>query len=225
MLNYEVDGKLLKDYVPPGTVLDSFDGKTYLSLVGFKFCRTKLFGSLSIPFHSDFEEVNLRFYVRRRVGDEERRGVVFIAEIVPKPAVAHLARLVYGEHYISLPMRHRVGREGVRSALYEWQFNGGWSKLFAIAAAGPAPAEAGSLEQFITEHYWGYSAKKNGSSLEYNVSHVPWKVWPSATAGFEGDARGLYGPELGTVLERRPDFAFLVDGSSVVVFRGKNLRI
>src|SRR5712692_10177652 len=108
MLNYQVDPHLLAKYVPSGTVLDSFRGKTYVSLVGFRFCRTKLFGSLAVPFHSDFEEVNLRFYVRRREGNENRRGVVFIAEIVPKRMVAATARLAYGENYIRLPMRHNV---------------------------------------------------------------------------------------------------------------------
>src|SRR5580704_9520189 len=104
MLNYAVDRALLESYVPRGTALDSYAGKTYLSLVAFQFRRTKLFGSLAIPFHSDFDEINLRFYVRR--GD--RRGVVFIAEIVPKWAIAKVARLVYGENYICLPMQHRV---------------------------------------------------------------------------------------------------------------------
>src|SRR5271165_5937221 len=103
MLNYEVDPELLNRRIPPGTMLDSFDGKTYLSLVGFQFRNTKLFGFLPIPLHADFEEVNLRFYVRRKQGNEDRRGVVFVAEIVPKRAVAEVARLAYGENYISLP--------------------------------------------------------------------------------------------------------------------------
>ena len=112
MVNYEVDAKLLNDYVPPGTVLDSFDGRTYVSLVGFQFRRTSLFGALPVPFHRDFEEINLRFYVRHKEGNEDRRGVVFIAEIVPKWAIAKVARIVYGENYIRLSMKHRVDKTG-----------------------------------------------------------------------------------------------------------------
>jgi uncharacterized protein YqjF (DUF2071 family) len=93
MLNYEVDPELLRVYVPVGTEIDSFAGKTYVSLVGFRFLHTRLFGKCAIPFHSDFDEVNLRFYVRRREGTTMRRGVVFIREIVPKWAVAQDARL------------------------------------------------------------------------------------------------------------------------------------
>jgi uncharacterized protein YqjF (DUF2071 family) len=225
MLNYEVDGKLLNDYLPAGTALDSFDGRTYVSLVGFHFRQTKLFGSLPIPFHANFDEVNLRFYVRRKVGNEERRGVVFIAEIVPKRAVAQIARLAYGENYICLPMKHRVNTKGAtKTAEYEWKLNGAWCKLHAHATVAPMPAREGSLEQFITEHYWGYSTQRKGSSLEYNVSHVPWNIWTSTVAGFEGDASALYGPELGEVLQRRPDSAFIADGSPVIVFTGQKIQ-
>jgi uncharacterized protein len=145
MLNYEVDGRLLHDYVPRGTVLDSFAEKTYVSLVGFQFRRTRLFGSLPIPFHTDFEEVNLRFYVRRKDGKDERRGVVFIAEIVPKRVVAQVARLAYRENYICLPMKHRIDiNGGSQTAEYHWRRKGVWSKLYAQATGAPAPAEEGS---------------------------------------------------------------------------------
>jgi uncharacterized protein YqjF (DUF2071 family) len=225
MLNYEVDRKLLEGYVPAGTVLDSFDGRTYVSLVAFQFRNTKLFGSLAIPFHADFDEVNLRFYVRRNDRNEDRRGGVFIAEIVPKWAVAKIARLAYGENYVCLPMKHCVNMNGAtKTAEYGWQLNGAWCRLYAQTSVAPAHAEEGSLEQFITEHYWGYSAQRNGDALEYHVSHVPWNVWTSSAAGFEGDASGLYGLELGRVLRRRPDSAFIADGSPVIVSTGKRIR-
>jgi uncharacterized protein YqjF (DUF2071 family) len=123
-------------------------------MVGFQFRKTKLFGSLPVPFHSNFDEVNLRFYVRRKEGDENRRGVVFIAEIVPMRAVAQIARLAYGENYICLPMKHSVNMNGeTKAAEYQWQVNGAWCKLFAHSTIAPAPARDGSLEQFITELY------------------------------------------------------------------------
>jgi uncharacterized protein YqjF (DUF2071 family) len=225
MVNYEVDPKLLNDYVPPGTALDSYDGRTYVSLVGFQFRRTKLFGALPVPFHRDFDEINLRFYVRHKEGNEDRRGVVFIAEIVPKWAIAKVARIVYGENYVRLPMKHRIDTTGTTvTAEYEWQQRGAWSKIYVHASGNPAPAADGSLEQFITEHYWGYSKQRNSGSLEYRVSHVPWNVWRSTAAGFEGDATSLYGFELGRVLQRPPDSAFIADGSLVSVLTGKKIQ-
>jgi uncharacterized protein YqjF (DUF2071 family) len=221
MLNYEVEPGLLNRYVPPGTVLDSFQGRTYLSLVGFRFCHTKLLGCFPVPFHSNFDEVNLRFYVRRKAGCDDRRGVVFIAEVVPMRAIAAIARIVYGENYQHFPMRHRIETEGVsRIAEYQWQLGHHWCGLSAQTLGPPAYPQEGSLEQFITEHYWGYATRRSGGCLEYHVSHASWQVWANANAGFEGDASPLYGGELANVLQRRPDCAFVADGSPVIVFRG-----
>jgi uncharacterized protein YqjF (DUF2071 family) len=222
ILNYEVEPRLLTHYVPLGTSLDSFMGRTYISLVGFRFCHTKLFGYLSVPFHTDFDEVNLRFYVRRKDGADDRRGVVFIAEVVPRRAIATMARLVYGENYKCLPMKHRIDTELLKkTAEYQLQISDQRCSLSAQAVGLPARPAEGSLEQFITEHYWGYSAQRTGGSVEYHVEHVPWQVWATTKAGFEGDASTLYGRELATIIQRQPDCAFMAEGSPVVVYTGK----
>ncbi len=225
MLNYEVEPSLLNRYVPPGTTVDSYQGRTYISLVGFRFCRTKLFGRFPIPLHANFDEVNLRLYVRRKEAGEGRRGVVFIAEVVPKRAIATIARLVYDENYVRLPMRHEIeANESGKSAEYEWKIGGQWCRLSAQTDGVSKHPQEGSLEQFITEHYWGYSARRGGGSLEYHVSHPPWEVWPTIAAGFEGDATALYGCELATILQRRPDCAFVAEGSPVIVFKGNRVE-
>jgi uncharacterized protein YqjF (DUF2071 family) len=230
MLNYEVEPSLLRRHVPPGTSLDSFEGKTYLSLVGFRFCHSKLLGRFAVPFHGDFDEVNLRFYVRRKDrGDdrtgEDRRGVVFIAEVVPSRAIAATARLLYGENYQYSRMRHRIEMgEHSKTTEFQWKVGGQWCTLSAQTTGLPARPREGSLEQFITEHYWGYSTQGNGGCLEYHVSHVPWQVWAAPMARFEGDASTLYGSELATVLQRSPDCTFVADGSPVIVFKGNRLQ-
>jgi uncharacterized protein YqjF (DUF2071 family) len=225
MLNYEVEPTLLDRYVPAGTTLDTHLGRTYMSLVGFRFCQTKLFGRLPVPFHANFDEVNLRFYVRRKEGGEDRRGVVFIAEVVPRRAIAATARFLYGENYRYCPMRHRIETEGLNTtAEYRWQVGDQWCRLWAQTTGPPARPQEGSLEQFIAEHYWGYSAQRIRSSLEYHVAHVPWQVWAADSAGFEGEAVALYGNELSTVLRRRPDWAFVADGSLVRVFTGRTVQ-
>src|ERR1700724_4822397 len=138
MLNFAVECELLNRYVPAGTSLDSFNGRTYISLVGFRFCRTKLLGRFPVPFHTDFDEVNLRFYVRRNEGDEHRRGVAFIAEVVPKQAVATVARLLYGENYLCLPMKHQICTEGSKkTAKYQCQVKNQWCQLTAQAIGAP----------------------------------------------------------------------------------------
>lgn len=174
MLNYAVDPSLLEHRVPKGTVLDSFGGKTYVSLVGFRFCGTKLYGSFPIPFHSNFEEVNLHFYVRREIGSERRRGVVFIAEIVPRLAVAQIARLAYGENYVCLPMKHSISSgKTMKSATYEWRLNNECCGMTARANSPPILPAEDSLERFITEHYWGYSTSPSAASLRVPCGAPP----------------------------------------------------
>ncbi|MGA8270188.1 MAG: DUF2071 domain-containing protein [Candidatus Sulfotelmatobacter sp.] len=225
MLNYEVNPDLLSRYVPAGTFLDSFRGRTYISLVGFRFCRTRLLGRFPIPFHTEFDEVNLRFYVRRREGGEDRRGVVFIAEVVPKHLIAATARLAYGENYTCPPMRHRITTEGPnKTAEYQWRIGEQWCKLSAQTIGSPKHPDEASLEQFITEHYWGYSSQRTGGCVEYHVAHAPWRVWATSVAGFEGEASSLYGDELGALIKQRSDSAFVADGSPVIVFKGRKIQ-
>jgi len=216
MLNYRVDPAILDKFVPRGTELDSFEGATYVSVVGFQFLRTRIFGVVPIPFHVNFDEVNLRFYVRRRDGQEIRRGVVFVKEIVPRRAIAYAARWCYGEKYFACPMRHSISGTD-SSAGYEWKFLGKWCAVSAEASgAAFFPAE-GSLEQFITEHYWGYSTKRDGKCAEYRVSHVRWRVRKASQAWFKGHGGALYGAGFGEYLRPSPDSAFIAEGSEIQV--------
>jgi hypothetical protein len=224
MLNYEIDPALLQPFVPRGTELDSFNGKTYLSLVGLRFARTKLFGSVSVPFHENFDEVNLRIYVRRREGSELRRGVTFIREIVSLPAVTLLARIAYAENYTTLPLRHSINlTDSGGSIEYTWKLDRQQFRILAQTEGTSSQATEGSLEQFISEHYWGYTQHRH-SSLEYHATHEPWRIWRATNAEFEGDGRILYGSELGSVLTQPPRSAFIADGSAVLVYAARRIE-
>ena len=215
MLNYAVDEALLRPFVPGGTELDQHEGAAYVSLIGFEFNKTQMLGR-PVPFHQSFEEVNLRFYVRRGT----RRGVVFIRELVPKFAVTAVARLVYGENYSCVPMGHRLESEPSGSyAEFSWgSGDGGCLISGKIRNEGSLPDE-GSLSQFITEHYWGY-ALRAGRTVEYQVDHPQWQVREAISAKFSGDGGRYYGSEFAKVLARTPDSAFFADGSEVTVFKG-----
>jgi len=228
MLNYRVDASLLEPFVPRGTTLDLWRGTAYVSLVGFLFRDTRVLG-VPIPLHRDFEEVNLRFYVRREAGGEARRGVTFIKEIVPRRAIAIVARLAYNEPYVALPMRHTIAAQAnddtaPSTARYEWRQRTGWSALTVEATGVAAPLEAGSEAEFITEHYWGYTRQRDGSTVEYHVTHPRWRTWAVSAAVVQGDLAALYGAELGAVLQRPPDSAFLAEGSAIAVHAPTRLR-
>ncbi|MEZ4455304.1 MAG: DUF2071 domain-containing protein [Gemmatimonadales bacterium] len=225
MLNYEVPESLLAPLVPRGTELDRHGGRLFASIVGFRFLGTRVRG-IPIPFHADFEEVNLRFYVRRAVGGEWRRAVVFVRELVPKRAVAWVARLVYNEPYRRVPMSHRLsGRVGGAPAevRYGWRADGQAGGVGGSLAAAPRPLERPSDAEFITEHYWGYTRQRDGGTIEYEVRHPPWDVADLVGARVEGDLARVYGPEWAELLVEPPRTAFYAVGSSVAVYPGERI--
>jgi len=219
MLNYLVHPAVLAPFVPAGTELDDWQGRTFVSVVGFLFLDTRVLG-VAVPGHRDFAEVNLRFYVRRHAADGVRRGVVFLKEIVPRWAVAAAARLLYGEKYVALPMRHEVTPD---HATYLWRHRGAWNGLHLVPLGEPAAAGPGSEEEFITEHYWGYSRRRGGGTVEYRVEHPRWRVWSAEMAILECNATALYGAQFASALAASPSSAFLADGSPVIVYRARRL--
>jgi uncharacterized protein YqjF (DUF2071 family) len=225
MLNYAVDPALLTPLVPRGTELDQFGGKTFISFVGFRFFSTRFFG-FPIPFHRNFEEVNLRFYVRRREAGVVKRGVVFIQELVPRRAIAVVARFAYHENYRALPMTHQIETVGDGLTVqYTWRHEERSSSLSVFAKGTPRAMTEGSEEQFIAEHHWGYCRQPDGGTLEYHVEHPPWRVWDVEQAHFSGDAAALYGDEFASVVAGLPHSAFLGEGSPVRVHRGWRLDL
>lgn len=224
MLNYEIEPSVLVPYVPRGTELDLWNGKHLVSVVGFLFVRTRVFG-IPIPFHRNFEEVNLRIYVRRKAEDGWRRGVVFIKEIVPRAAIALTARKLYNEPYIALPMAHRIEVESgaVKSAEYTWRFGGRQNGLKLTAGGKAQLLTEDSEAEFITEHYWGYNAQPDGSTLEYRVEHPRWRVYDVADAKLDCDVAGLYGEQFCESTSRKSSSAFLAEGSAVTVYKGMRL--
>ena len=222
LLNYDVDPALLAPRVPAGTELDPWDGRHAVSLVGFRFLETRVLG-VPVPLHRDFEEVNLRFYVRRRVEAGWRRGVVFVRELVPLTALAAVARLVYGEPYSAVRMGHAIDPSAGRVA-YSWRWRGAWYSLSTEASGKAALPSPGSDAGYITEHFWGYTRTRSGKTREYAVEHPPWPVRMAERVRTSGPWADLYGPELGQLLEGTPRSTFVAEGSPIVVRRPTLLR-
>jgi hypothetical protein len=198
-----------------------------MSVVGFQFLNTRVLG-MSIPFHRNFEEVNLRFYVRRNTSEGWRRAVVFVKELVPRALIALTARVVYGENYIALPMKHRIKVDNDdaqmgRQVLYSWNLYGREDHLRLNVRGEAHEPVPGSEEEFITEHYWGYTRRKNRGTMEYQVMHPRWRVWTAQDAQLKCDAAELYGNQFAECLQASPDSALLADGSEVTVFKGISL--
>lgn len=218
MLNYEVEPEILKPHLPAGTELDLWQGKALVTMVGFMFLNTKVLG-IKWPWHVNFEEVNLRFYVKHFNGKEWKRGAVFISEIVPKHIIPIVANNLYNEHYQAMPMRHSFTAlpDQQTEFLYEWKFKNKWNKLGALVNDERLPMQPGSAEAFIFEHYWGYNKLNERKTLEYQVEHPSWKIRKVRSSFFEADIEALYGAAFKPYLETEPFSAFFADGSEVAV--------
>jgi len=217
LLNWRVDAAMLQPHVPAGTELDPWEGEHWVSLVGFRFLNLAVKGLPAIG-HRDFPEINLRFYVRREVDGEVRRGVVFLRELTPRRIVEWVARAVYNEPYSTLPMRARAEES---QTAYELELDGNPQRMAVTPTGDWRGPEA--MEEFFIEHYWGYNRRADGSTMEYEVAHPKWRVRTAALMQFDLDVETLYGPEWAKVLSAEPDSVVLSAGSEVAVYSGELL--
>lgn len=224
MLNYEADSPALQKYLPAGTELDPWNGKYLISIVGLLFLNTRVLG-VPVPFYRNYEQVNLRFYVRRRSNSDWKRGTVFVKQIVPKRAIALVAQQVYREKFVAMPMTHaletRHTQAQPRRVSYQWLHRRDWNRMSVQVSGEPALPSPGSPEEFVAEHYWGYNRLPNGATLEYQVERSQWRLWQAEQAELVCDVAGIYGPEFVESLKGPPVSAFLSEGSDVAVHKGR----
>lgn len=224
MVNYAIDPEVLKPYVPYNTELDFWDGKCYVSLIGFMFVDTKVL-KLRIPFHINFEEINLRFYVKYGDNVDYKRGVVFIKEIVPRPALTFVANLLYNENYETMPTRHSwVEGDDTLTVEYGWK-KGGWNTVKVVADKTPVDIKPQSEEEFITEHFWGYTKINDFATSEYEVAHPRWQIYPIKEYEVDVDFSNVYGSDFAFLKDVQPLSVYLAEGSEILVRQGAKLKI
>jgi uncharacterized protein YqjF (DUF2071 family) len=223
MANFLIEPEILKKYIPCRAELDSFNGQYYVSLVGFLFTNTSVKG-VSFPFHTTFEEVNLRFYVRYKEEGIWKRGVVFMKEIVPKRIITFIANTIYKENYETHKMEHIWDISGSELEItYKWKMKNTWNYIKASAAKENSEIIEGSEEEFITEHYWGYTHINDSCMGEYQVIHPKWKVHKVNKYDINCSTGELYGKEFIETLENAPVSVFLAEGSPIEVYKKKKI--
>lgn len=224
MINFEADPAVLKAYLPAHTELDTWNNTSYVSLVGFLFQDTRVKG-ISLPGHRTFEEVNLRFYVRYKQDGSWKRGVVFVKELVPKPLITFVANTIYKEKYATHIMEHSWEYPDAHTlkVAYKWKVNNEWNHLTATALQATQPIITGSEEEFITEHYWGYTRVNDVTTGEYQVTHPQWHTHPVTSFDYHCSTRALYGADFENMLQQTPRSALLAAGSAIAVMPGKKI--
>jgi hypothetical protein len=221
-INYKIDAKLLEKHLPIGTEMDLWNGQCYISLIGFMFENVKVLG-IKIPFHVNFEEVNLRFYVKRLENGIWKRGVVFVKEIVPKHAITLVANTLYNEHYQTLPMRHeRIGKDNTLDFKYSWKKSKQWHSISASTKKELLPIENNSEAEFISEHYYGYTKASESKTVEYEVRHPKWQQLEVIDYNVTIDFQSVYGNEFAFLQNLKPDSCFMAKGSKITI-EGKSI--
>ena len=216
MANYEIEPSTLAPYLPKGVELDFYNNKTYVSLVGFMFKNTRLFG-LPIPFFGSFEEINLRFYVKKIENRKTKKGVVFINETVPFKIVALLANKLYKEHYISIPTKNSIDITENKDIKFEWKINDRWNSLAVKSDTNKYKIEQGTIEEFIFERYFGFTKLSDTSTQEYKIHHPKWMTHKILNSHINCDFRSMYGDSFSILNNQTPDSILLAEGSQVSV--------
>jgi uncharacterized protein YqjF (DUF2071 family) len=216
MANYEIEPSILEPYLPKGVELDFFNNKTYVSLVGFMFNKTRLFG-VPIPFFGSFEEINLRFYVRKVENRKIKKGVVFINETVPFKVVALLANKLYKEHYISIPTKNTIDITEHKNIKYEWKVGNKWNSIAVKSDTDKYKIEQATIEEYIFERYFGFTKLSNFSSQEYKINHPKWMINKVLNTHINCDFRTMYGDAFLVLNNQKPDSVLLAEGSQVSV--------
>ncbi|MDN3677538.1 DUF2071 domain-containing protein [Flavobacterium paronense] len=217
MVNYEIAPEILMPYLPKGVELDLFEGKAYISLVGFMFKKTKLF-NVSIPKLGTFEEINLRFYVTRTESDLVKRGVVFINETIPYKIVAWIANKLYKEHYTVVPTKHSIVKDSINQKIkFEWLVQKKWNSIYVENRMSSHQMKKDSLEKFIYEHYYGYTKINEQTTEEYRLHHPSWKIHEVVDYEIACDFKAMYSNDFSVLNETKPTAVFIAEGSSVAI--------
>lgn len=225
LINYEIDSKILNKYLPVGTEIDFWNNKCYVSLVAFMFKNTKLLG-MKIPFHINFEEVNLRFYVKRFENGEWKRGVVFIKEIVPKLAITYIANTLYNEHYHTYKMKHSVIENDIsKTFIYQWRNSNQWNSIQLKTKLKPTEIELNSEADFITEHYFGYTKYNENTTFEYEVTHPRWEQLELINYKIDVDFENTYGKDFAFLNGLKPISVLLAKGSKITVENKRKIKL
>ena len=229
LLSWAVPDEVLEPLLPSGLVLDRWDGSAYFSLVGLWFDDIRICG-LPSPVRR-YEEVNLRFYVRKRTQTNRfLPGVVFIRQLVPHRTTARVARWRYGEPFKFVPMCHRfdtscpAGSPNQDRVAYGWQHDGRHQGFWIASDEAPCDPPLGSLDEFLTARYWGYNGNPGRPTRAYKLTRPAWTTRRASAWGVECDSRGPFGSTFGRVMTERPASALLASGSHVQVHRPTKLE-
>lgn len=218
LFTYSVPPEILSPYVPAGLEADTLNGRAFVSLVAFDFHDTKVKG-IKFPFHVNFPEINLRFYVKNKV----RRGVVFICELVPRYFIALFANMLYNENYKTIKMKSNVVSNDEMTVIHNLSIDGHNYSMNIKADNKPYTPSEETPEHFFKEHEWGFGKSKSGDTLVYRVEHPEWEIFPVKSYELDFNFGLVYGNKWSFLNKEKPVNIMLARGSEIKVFSPQKL--
>ena len=172
--HWPVDAKALRDHVPSEFVLDLFDGTAWVGIIPFHMTNVAPRGVPSLPWVSEFPELNVRTYVRVN----ERPGVYFFSLDAGSTLAVQAARFLLNLPYYSAAMSVTPNAGNIE---YDSRRHDGAATLAASYRPVGAPFEAvsGSLEYFLTERYCLYNLDRRAVPYRLEIHHPPWPLQPA----------------------------------------------
>jgi uncharacterized protein len=205
--HWRVDRSELRSKVPPAFELDLFWGEAWIGIVPFHMTNVAPRGVPSLPWVSEFPELNVRTYVR--VGD--RPGIYFFSLDAGSTVAVHTARTLLNLPYhaasmvVSRTQTGGVEYDSSRSSDPTAEFRGRYAPI-----GSPFVADKGSLEYFLTERYCLYHVNHQGVPYRLEIHHPPWPLQGAEaqlTRNTMADVNGFHLPDQPPLLHfaRRQD--------------------
>lgn len=221
LASYRVNPDLLLEYLPKELELDTINQDAFMSLVAFNFIDTKVKG-IKVPFHINFPEINLRFYVKE--ASKGRRGVIFVREFVPRFFISFFANTLFNENYSSIPMKCILDKNPDEiNCRHEIKYKETSYYINLTVENKTFVPPNGSKEHFFKEHEWGFGRTRKGATLVYRVEHPFWKIYPVTKFEHNFDFGTIYGDKWNFLNNEKPCNVTFARGSEIKVYSAESL--
>ena len=223
VINFEIDPKLLRNFIPPKTELDFFNETSFVTLMARACKNVKPYG-WPIVFAKSIDQILLRFYVKRKVGDTWRRGVCLIRDYLPKRKASFFLNWMFKHSFTQVPIKRTSSNfeSGLPTQLptveYQWTTGDYVNHIKVNARSQMRQQEQETKESFVLDHHYGYTVKE-GKTYEYYVEYSPWAMWDAQSGSFDCDTENVFGRPFVRALKQRPASVFLARGSDVIIYR------
>ena len=163
-LHWKVPKKLLEEYIPEGLELDIIDNIAWVSLAAFEVKNMRLRNLPSLPYVSNFHEINIRTYVIK----DGIPGIYLFSIETDKWIEVLLTRLFIGLPYQKASIQRTQNRL--------WSENKSLAQHLDISFGGSGSLiDKTATDLWLTERHSLYE-KNNENIYRFDIHHKEWEL-------------------------------------------------